>query len=64
MLILADGRLLVHNLTPEIAALLSLLNPDDATMRPRHNAGRRVLQKRARTSEPAAYNCAQDAAIS
>jgi hypothetical protein len=29
LLLLPDGRILVHNLTPAFAALLSELNPDD-----------------------------------
>jgi len=42
MLLLPDGRLLVHNLTPDLAALLSRLNPDDTqiarrTEHPRRN---------------------------
>ena len=32
LLLLSDGRVLVHNLTAEFAALLSELNPDDADM--------------------------------
>lgn len=32
LLVLSDGRVLVHNLTAEFAALLSELNPDDADM--------------------------------
>ncbi len=35
MLILPDGRILVHNLTPELARLLSELDPHDAAMRAR-----------------------------
>jgi hypothetical protein len=35
MLILPDGKILVHNLTPEVAALLVELNPQDALMRER-----------------------------
>ena len=31
-LILPDGRLMVHNLTPTMAALLSELNPNDEVM--------------------------------
>jgi hypothetical protein len=31
-LILADGRILVHNITPTMAAILSELNPDDEQM--------------------------------
>jgi hypothetical protein len=35
LLILPDGRILVHNLTPELARLLSALDPTDAGMRAR-----------------------------
>jgi hypothetical protein len=34
-LILADGRILVHNITPTMAAILSELNPHDELMRAR-----------------------------
>jgi len=33
LLIMADGRILTHNLTPELAGLLSKLNPDDPQMK-------------------------------
>lgn len=39
LLILPDGRILGHNLSPEVAALLSLLNPDDPLMKARAHAG-------------------------
>ena len=35
LLILADGRILVHNLTPAFAELLSELNPADEQIQPR-----------------------------
>ena len=35
LLILPDGRILVHNLTPVMAALLAELNPADEPMRER-----------------------------
>jgi hypothetical protein len=35
ILILADGRVLTHNLTPAMAAVLGKLNPDDEPMRRR-----------------------------
>jgi hypothetical protein len=35
ILILADGRILTHNLTPDTAAVLRQLNPDDKPMRQR-----------------------------
>lgn len=39
LLLLPDGRILVHNLTPAVAALLAELAPHDADMRRRANAG-------------------------
>jgi hypothetical protein len=35
MLLLPDGRVLVHNLTPELARVLAGLNPNDAQLAPR-----------------------------
>jgi hypothetical protein len=35
LLVLPDGRVLVHNLTPSFAALLRELNPQDAQLEPR-----------------------------
>jgi hypothetical protein len=35
LLILADGKVYVHNLTPEMAAVLSELNPADETIKQR-----------------------------
>jgi hypothetical protein len=35
MLLLPDGRVLVHNLTPAMARLLHTLNPDDPQIAPR-----------------------------
>jgi hypothetical protein len=35
ILILADGRILAHNLTPDMAAALRHLNPDDKPMQQR-----------------------------
>jgi hypothetical protein len=35
LLVLPDGRILVHNLTPAFAKLLSDLNPEDEQMRSR-----------------------------
>jgi hypothetical protein len=42
LLILPDGRVLVHNLTPSFAVLLSELNPDCEQITPRitHHASR------------------------
>ena len=37
-LILADGRIMVHNITPTMAAILSELNPHDELMRQRAHA--------------------------
>lgn len=39
MLILPDGRILAHNITPEMASLLAKLNPADEAM------NRRALRK-------------------
>lgn len=39
LLILPDGRILVHNLTRTMAAVLRELNPADDTIRPRAEAG-------------------------
>ena len=33
ILILPDGRILAHNITPAVAAVLAELNPDDESMR-------------------------------
>ena len=38
LLILADGRILTHNLTPAMAAVLRELNPEDEPMRLRADA--------------------------
>jgi len=35
ILILSDGTILVHNLTPAMATMLNAINPHDATMKPR-----------------------------
>ena len=35
LLIMPDGRIYVHNLTPEMAAVLRELNPDDETIQQR-----------------------------
>jgi hypothetical protein len=35
LLILANGNIFVHNLTPEMAGLLAELDPDDKVMRQR-----------------------------
>ena len=37
-LILANGRIMVHNITPTMAAILSELNPNDHLMRQRAHA--------------------------
>jgi len=37
-LILADGRIMVHSITPTMAAILSELNPHDELMRQRAHA--------------------------
>jgi hypothetical protein len=38
ILIQADGRILVHNLTPAVAELLSIINPSDEPMKQRSRA--------------------------
>lgn len=35
LLILPDGRILAHNITPEVARLLRELDPDNASLRQR-----------------------------
>ena len=35
ILILSDGTLLIHNLTPAMAAALNQINPQDPTIKPR-----------------------------
>jgi hypothetical protein len=35
ILILCEGTILVHNLTPALAAVLNTINPQDATIKPR-----------------------------
>jgi hypothetical protein len=35
VLILPDGRILAHNITPEMASVLGELNPDDQAMKRR-----------------------------
>jgi hypothetical protein len=35
ILILSDGTILVHNLTPAVATILNALNPNDPTIKPR-----------------------------
>ena len=47
LLILPDGRVLVHNLTPAFADLLHELNPDDGQIRPR---ARRITRHAPRTT--------------
>lgn len=41
LLILADGRILVHNLTPQFAQLLSSLNTNDKCMSLRAATGQK-----------------------
>jgi hypothetical protein len=43
MLLLPDGRLLVHNLTPKMAALLSNIMPTDIPMQRRAALSKRCL---------------------
>ena len=35
LLVMPDGKIYAHNLTPEMAAVLSELNPDDAAIKQR-----------------------------
>jgi len=49
LLILPDGRILVHNLTPAFAALLSALNPADEQIRQRVNCGEEWNDRQRRT---------------
>jgi hypothetical protein len=35
ILILSDGTLLIHNLTPAMASALNQINPEDSTIKPR-----------------------------
>ena len=41
-LILPDGQILVHNLTPSMAAIVSALNPSDELMRQRAAAAQSI----------------------
>lgn len=40
ILIQADGKILAHNLTPALAALLSAINPSDEQMKRRSRASK------------------------
>ena len=40
ILILSDGAILVHNLTPVLAAVLNAINPQDPSIKPRAFAAR------------------------
>lgn len=51
VLILPDGRVLGHQLTPEVTALLATLNPDDPQFRPRA-AKARAVQSASPTPSP------------
>jgi len=44
LLILPDGRVFGHNLSPEVASLLRVLNPEDPLMRERASAAEPPLQ--------------------
>jgi hypothetical protein len=41
ILILPDGKILAHNITPEMARVLAELNPEDKPMRQRAKTGNR-----------------------
>ena len=58
-LILADGRILVHSITPTMAAILSELNPQDELMRKRAAATMPDLEK-APSKEQIASSYAMD----
>ncbi|MEO5803639.1 MAG: hypothetical protein ABIR24_08915 [Verrucomicrobiota bacterium] len=45
VLILPDGKILAHNITPEIAAILSALDPQNKLMRQRAAKTRRSANK-------------------
>lgn len=53
LLLLPDGRILVHNLTPAMAALLHALDPQDRGMNHRARTARR-RRRRSRT-EPQSH---------
>ncbi len=44
LLILPDGRVLGHNLSPEAASLLRVLNPEDPLMKERARAAESPFQ--------------------
>jgi hypothetical protein len=50
ILILPDGRILAHNITPALARLLSELDPTDAAMRARAEAG--IVRRPCEPSSP------------
>jgi hypothetical protein len=49
LMILGDGRVLVHNLTPEFARLLERLNGQDHLMKRRASARARSARRASRT---------------
>ena len=51
LLILPDGRVLVHNLTPAFARLLHELNPNDAQIHPRAARKSRLTPNASRPNE-------------
>ena len=51
LLILSDGRVLAHNLTPVMAAVLHALNPEDETMRLRTCPGQEGLASSSANSQ-------------
>ncbi len=53
LLILPDGRVLVHNLTPAFANLLHELNPDDGQIRPRAARKSCITHHASRPTSPA-----------
>jgi hypothetical protein len=49
LLLLPDGRILVHNLTPAFADLLRQLNPDDDQIQPRSG---QIAHRESRVAQP------------
>ena len=54
LLILPDGRVMAHNLTPDFVALLSELNPDAPQFRPRRELAEAELS--AFSLQPSTFN--------
>ena len=52
LLVLPDGTILAHHLTPELAAVLAALNPQEAAMRERAAAGAAPAATKNPTPDP------------